>query len=76
MELNFPRAPKPIQKRPLWKSAAVAVVSLAVIVIILFFWTHPSVGCNLRGGRWHYYSPTNETNGWMEPLGECFYIAK
>jgi len=70
MELNFPRAPKPIQKRPLWKSAAVALISLAVVFIVFFFWTHPSVGCKATGGRWYY--PVDFSADWTE-VGFCVY---
>ena len=86
MELNFPRAPKPIQKRPLWKSAAVALISLVVVLVVFFLWTHPSMSCDLRGGKWFYPSTSIEYKEgnryekvldyglWMDPGGFCIYI--
>jgi len=87
MELNFPRAPKPIQKRPLWKSAAVALISLFVVLVVFFLWTHPSISCDLRGGKWFYPATSIELNEegnwyhkildyglWMDPAGFCIYI--
>jgi len=56
MELNFPRAPKPIQKRPLWKSIAIALVGLAFIISAFFFVTYPRILCEETGGRWLTYS--------------------
>jgi hypothetical protein len=75
MELNFPRAPKPIQKRPLWKSAAVAVVSLSIIVIVFFFWNNPSAGCKLRGGHWFHRVDIESSDTWMDPkAGVCVFF--
>jgi len=47
MELNFPRAPKPIQKRPLWKSAVFALTLLILAVFAFFIFSHPDIGCQL-----------------------------
>jgi len=71
MELNFPHTPKPIQKRPLWKSAAVALVSLIVIVIAFFFWTHPGASCIEKGGVWFYDADLSVS--WLDPMGYCLY---
>ncbi|MBI5933941.1 MAG: hypothetical protein HY867_09555 [Chloroflexi bacterium] len=56
MELNFPRAPKPIQKRPLWTSAAVALASLVIFVVVFFFATYPRILCEETSGKWITYS--------------------
>ena len=66
MELNFPRAPKPIQKRPLWKSAAVALVSLVVFILVFFFATYPRILCEETGGKWLTYSE------WLEQESDRF----
>ena len=75
MELNFPRAPKLIQKRPLWRSAAVALISFAVIVIVFFFWNNPSAGCKLNGGRWFHPVDREFSDSWMDMgSGICVYF--
>jgi len=75
MELNFPRAPKPIQKRPLWKSAAVALISLVVIVIVFFFWNNPSASCKVKGGKWFHPVNIEESMNWTDMTsGICVYI--
>ena len=60
MELNFPRTPKPIQKRPLWKSAAVGLTILLVISFVVFYVTNiylfrgaPGLSCIFLGGNLH-----------------------
>jgi len=47
MELNFPRVPKPIQNRPLWKSVVFGFSLIILAVCAFFIFSHPDVGCKL-----------------------------
>jgi hypothetical protein len=68
MELNFPRTPKPIQKRSLWKSAVFALTLLILAVFAFFIFSHPDIGCKLINRPFVRYSIPGYEN---DEFGGC-----
>jgi hypothetical protein len=68
------RYPVPFSKKSIGQSIAIALISFAIIVVVFFFWTNPSAGCKLRGGKWYHRVDIEYPASWVEPGGVCVYI--
>ena len=73
-------------KRSIAGSVVVAIISFVVVAVVFFFLTHPSIACDLRGGKWYYQSRACDfkdgkwdcrdvdLGNWMDPPGACKYF--